>query len=367
MKIEKIRILWVENPLVYPFRTSFGDNSSIQTVLVQLFSGSISGWGEAASWSMPFYSAECAAGQFLISRDFIAPLLLNQDVSSGIELQNRLKPIKGNYFAKAGFDLAWWDLYAKLNKQPLWKVLGGKQPTVDAGADFGIMDSIDDLIDEITRAKDQGYKRIKLKYKPGWDINMLKRVRSEFPDIPIHIDCNSAYSLNDIDMFKELDNYNLTMIEQPLAHDDLIDHAQLQKQISTPVCLDESIVSVDKVRKAIKTGACRWVNIKLGRTGGITNALDINRYCEEHNIPCWVGSMADSAFGASHNIAFATLSNIKYPSDIFPTSRFFLRDLGIPDINHSGPSQFKASGEPGIGILPDEEYLAKVKLDEYWL
>jgi o-succinylbenzoate synthase len=364
MKIESIRILRIENPIFYPFRTAFGDNYSIETVLVQLSSSGANGWGEAASWSMPLYSSECAASQFLVSRYCIAPLLLGKDISSGAELQDMLSGIKGNYFAKAGFDLAWWDLYARLKKLPLWKIIGGKHPVVDSGADFGVMDSIDELLNEISKAKDQGYKRIKLKYRPGWELNMLQKVRAKFPDIPIHIDCNSAYNLSHIEMFRELDNYNLSMIEQPLAHDDLIDHSALQRQLKTPICLDESIVSIDKVRKAIQIGACRWINIKLGRTGGITNALEINRYCEEHNIPCWVGSMADSAFGASHNIAFATLSNIRYPSDIFPTSRFFKNDLGMPLVQHSGPSQFKALEEPGIGIIPDEEYIVKVTLEE---
>lgn len=367
MVIESIRILRIENPLIYPFRTAFGDNHSIQAVLIQLSCNGVYGWGESASWSMPFYSPECAASQFIISRDFIAPLLLNQDIGSGQELQDLLRAIKGNYFAKAGFDLAWWDLYARHKRQPLWKILGGNQPIVDAGADFGVMDSVKDLLNEIAKAKDQGYKRVKLKYRPGWELNMLKEVRDKFPDMPIHIDCNSAYSLDDIEMFKELDNYQLTMIEQPLAYDDLIDHSKLQYQLKTPVCLDESIVSIDKARKAIQIGACRWINIKLGRTGGITNALEINQHCEKSNIPCWVGGMAESAFGASHNIAFATLSNIKYPSDIFPTSRFFYRDLGLPAIKHSNPSQFQSSEEPGIGIIPDEEYLGKVILEECFL
>ncbi len=351
-------------PLVYPFRTAFGNVEMIESILVLLTSGEKAGWGESACWGAPAYSAECSATQFLVSRDFIAPLLLRQSISSGAELQERLNDIKGNYFAKAAFDLAWWDLRANIEDQPLWKILGGKSDTIDAGADFGVMENVKTLIRTITEACDQGYKRVKLKYRPGWDLDMIKQVRDRFPDLPIHVDCNSCYSLQDMDMFKELDNYRLAMIEQPLAHDDLIDHAALQRELQTPICLDESIVSAHKARKAIGIGACRWVNIKLGRVGGITNALAIIKVCEDRHIPCWVGGMLESAIGSSHNIAFATLPNIQYPSDIFPTSRFYEKDLGSHSIEHVAPSQFKAADLPGIGVAPDEQMIAKWAIEE---
>jgi O-succinylbenzoate synthase len=184
---------------------------------------------------------------------------------------------------------------------------------------------------------------------------MVDAVRSAFPDLTCHIDCNSAYTLDDIDMFKQIDGYGLAMIEQPLAHDDLIDHATLQQAIETPVCLDESITSVDKARKAIQVGACRWVNIKPGRVGGITNAVKIHDACQDAGVPCWVGGMLESAIGASHCLALATLPNIQYPSDIFPTSRFYERDLATPPMAHSAPSQFTASEQPGIGVEPGAE------------
>ena len=364
MKIESIRIVRVAMPLIYPFRTAFGNDEVIESVLVQLSSGDHYGWGESACWRAPAYCPECSATQFVISRDFIAPRLLNQQISSGEELQSRLAGIKGNHFAKAAFDLAWWDLYAKEQNQPLWKILGGRSRVVTAGADFGVMENIPQLIESICQANEQGYRRVKLKYRPGWDLNMIEQVRARFPDTVIHVDCNSCYSLNDLEMFKELDNYQLAMIEQPLAHDDLVDHATLQSQLKTPICLDESIVTADKARKAIQVGACRWVNIKLGRVGGITNALEINRVCEGKGIPCWVGGMLESAIGASHNIAFATLPNMKYPSDIFPTSRFYKQDLGTPSIEHSAPSQFEASGESGIGVCPNEQLLEEMAIEQ---
>ena len=367
MRIESIELVRVAMPLVYPFRTAFGDDDAVEAVLVRLSSGDSYGWGESAPWKYPAYSPECAATQFVLSRDFIAPLLLGEDIGSGAELQERLSGIKGNPFAKAGFDMAWWDLHAKQLGQPLWKLLGGKDPTVDAGADFGIMESIDSLLETMDTAIQQGYKRVKLKYRPGWELDMVAAVRERFPDATIHVDCNSAYALADMDMFKELDRYNLAMIEQPLGHDDLIDHATLQSNINTPICLDESITSADKARKAIQIEACRWVNIKPGRVGGMTNALAIHNLCEQAGVPCWVGGMLESAVGASHCLALATLPNIRYPSDIFPSERFYKKDLATPPMKHSAPSQFRASDKPGIGAEPDPEALEQCVLERVGL
>ncbi len=364
MRIDAIELFRVGMPLVYPFRTAFGDTDTIESVLVRFESGSASGWGESAPWQYPAYSPECAATQFVVSRDFIAPMLLGQDLSSGNELQDRLATIKGNPFAKAGFDLAWWDLHARQLGKPLWQAIGGVNPVVDAGADFGIMESIDALLEAVQRAVDDGYKRVKLKYRPGWGLEMVDAVRDAFPDTTIHIDCNSAYSLDDVEMFKQLDRYALAMVEQPLAHDDLLDHATLQKAIETPICLDESITSVDKARKAIQISACRWVNIKPGRVGGITNALKIHHLCRDAGVPCWVGGMLESAVGASHCLALATLPNIQYPSDIFPTSRFYKTDLAAPPMKHSAPSQFTASDQPGIGVEPVRDIIDTFTLEQ---
>jgi O-succinylbenzoate synthase len=363
MRIDAIEIVRVAMPLVYPFRTAFGDDDTIESVLVRLTSGDLYGWGEGAPWRFPAYSAECASTQFVISRDFIAPLLLGEEFDSGEDLQDRFSGMKGNFFAKAAFDLAWWDLHAKRLGQPLWTVLGGKIPKVDVGADFGVMETVELLIETMDAALQQGYKRVKLKYRPGWDLYMIDAVRKAFPDTTIHIDCNSAYTLNDLDMFKLLDQYNLAMIEQPLTHDDLVDHATLQAVIDTPVCLDESITSVDKARKAIQLKAGRWINIKPGRVGGITNAVAIHDICQEAGIPCWVGGMLESAVGASFCLALATLPNFRYPSDIFPTSRFYKEDLARPPMTHSAPGQFEPSTEPGIGAEPDPDALERLALE----
>ena len=362
-KIESIEIYRVSMPLIYPFRTAYGDDESVESVFVRIGSDDCYGWGESTPWQLPTYSPESAAGVFMTIKDFLAPLVLGKDISSGESLQKKLSPVKGNYFAKAALDLAWWDMHAKISAQPLWKVLGGKVNVIEVGSDFGVMENIDLLLQAIEGAVKDGFKRIKLKYRPGWDLEMVAVVRKAFPEMVFHIDCNSAYRLDDLPMFKRLDDYNLAMIEQPLMHDDLIDHAKLQKQIATPICLDESITSVDKARKAIQIKACKWVNIKPGRVGGVTNALAIHNICEKSGVPCWIGGMLESSLGASFCAALATLPNIKYPSDIFPSNRFYKQDFSAPETTLSGPSQITVSMEPGVGAKPDSSRLEKMKIE----
>ncbi|MHB9130958.1 MAG: o-succinylbenzoate synthase [Armatimonadota bacterium] len=359
MRITSIELYRVNMPLIYPFRTAFGNDDAIESVLVRLESDGVYGWGESAPWRLPAYSSEWAAGVFLLLRDVLAPAILGTDIDSGEALQLRFAGLKGNPFARAALDTAWWDLHARLLQQPLWQVIGGCRQQVEVGADFGIMESIDALLAEIDTAVRAGFKRIKLKYRPGWELEMVSAVRAAFPDTVFHVDCNSAYHLDALPMFKALDAYGLAMIEQPLAHDDLVDHARLQGEIATPICLDESINSPAAARKAIQLGACRWINIKPGRVGGITPALAIHDICREAGIPCWIGGMLESAVGASHCLALATLPNIQYPSDVFPSNRFYTEDLGVPAMALSGPSVMTASALPGIGAEPDPARLAK--------
>lgn len=357
MFIHDIKIYRVRMPLLRPFKTAFGEEHEIETILVRMQSDNLFGWGESSPWEHPRYSPEWAGGVFEVIRKFLAPSLTGKDIQSGQDLQDRLKWVKGNNFAKAGLDLAWWDLFAKQKKTPLWEVLGGESPIVEVGADIGILENIDLLLEEIYSYIQQGYKRVKLKYSPDWGLDVMKTVRSEFPDFRFHVDCNSAFTLSDLPMFRELDKLGFVMIEQPLAHDDLIDHAELQKDLNTPVCLDESITSYPKARKAIAVGACKWVNIKPGRVGGLTEAVKIHNTCEEEDIPCWIGGMLESAIGASHCLALGTLPNIKYPSDVFPSNRFYEEDLGNLPIDLSGVSTVEASSKPGIGVEPNPDKL----------
>lgn len=363
MRIESIELYRVRMPLVYPFRTAFGDFADIESVLVRMTSRGQHGWGEASPWSVPSYSAEWAAGLFLLVRDVLGPRLLGQDIASGDQLQALLAEIKGNPFAKSSLDQAWWDLHARTLGKPLWQVLGGQGDGIQVGADLGVMESIDALLAAVAEALEAGFKRIKLKFRPGWELNMVGAVRRAFPEAVFHVDCNSAYSLSDAEMLCRLDDFDLAMIEQPLAHDDLVDHAKLQRMLHTPICLDESITSPSKATQAIELGACRWINIKPGRVGGLTSALIIHDLCQQAGVPVWIGGMLESAVGASHCAALASLPNVCYPSDVFPSSRFYAPDLGQPEIVLDGPSQVRLAPAPGIGCEPDPDRLQALTLE----
>jgi O-succinylbenzoate synthase len=274
-----------------------------------------------------------------------------------------LAVFKGNPFAKSGLDLAWWDLHAQQLGQPLWRVLGGSRDTVAVGADFGVTDTVDELLRQIDAALAAGFPRVKLKFRPGWDLPMVRAVRQRFPDAVIHIDCNSGYRLSDLPLFQALDEFRLAMFEQPLNHDDVLDHAALRQQVTTPICLDESISSVEQARRALAVGACQYINIKPGRVGGLTNALQVHDLARAAGVACWIGGMLESAIGVAHCLALATLPNCIYPADIFPSSRFYHQDLGEPAQELCGPGQVRPLDRPGIGVVPHPDRLARLTLD----
>jgi O-succinylbenzoate synthase len=352
MRADSIDLYHIAMPLLAPWRTSFGEDDKVESVLVRLGCGESFGWGEATPWTLPSYSPEYAAAVFLTVKDILAPRIGGREIGSGEELQRELVGIRGNHFAKAALDLAWWDMEARRSATPLWKLIGGKRRDIVVGEAFGIQDSLEQLLRSIETAVARGYRRIKLKYGHGWEIDVIEVVRRQFPQTTIHIDCNSAYTLADVEMFLELDRFDLAMIEQPLGYDDLVDHADLQSKIKTPICLDESITSIDRARKAIRLKSCRWINIKHGRVGGITNALAIHRLCHEAGIPCWVGGMLESGIGTAHSAALASLANIRYPSDILPAGRFYREDLAQPEMTISAPSEMTLSDRPGTGVEP---------------
>ncbi|MBI1900289.1 MAG: o-succinylbenzoate synthase [Planctomycetia bacterium] len=363
MLIDAVEIHHVAMPLLYPWRTAYGEDAAVESVLVRVESAGQAAWGESSPLAAPCYSPEWAGGVFACVRDWLAPAIVGQEINSGKELQSRLSHFKGNPFAKAALDTAFWVFKAQRDGRPLHRMLGATRDRACVGADFGVMDSIDDLLRAIAGAVEAGFPRIKLKFRPGWDLAMLAAVRREFPKCTFHIDCNSGYRLADLDMFRRIDEFQLAMIEQPLAHDDLVDHARLQEQIETPVCLDESITSLEKAQKAISLGSCRYVNVKPGRVGGLTNAAAIHDACGAAGISCWVGGMLESAVGARICVALAMLDNFTYPADIFPSSRFFASDLGRPGLalvrDEQGRPAVEAPAAPGIGAEPDPELLAK--------
>lgn len=366
MRIDRIELFHVAMPLIYPWRTAYGEDAAIHAVLCRMTSGAVDAWGESSPLAAPCYSPEWAGGVFAVTRDWLAPALLRQDITSGQQLQQRLGLFKGNPFAKAVLDGAWWALAAKLENRPLHQLLGASRREVPVGADFGVMDSIDDLVRGVGQAIGDRFPRIKLKFRPGWDLDMLAAVRNKFPSATIHIDCNSGYTLDDLSMFQRIDEFHLAMIEQPLSHDDVVDHAKLQSSINTPVCLDESISSVRHARLALELRSCRYVNIKPGRVGGLTNALAIHDICRSADIPCWVGGMLESATGAAQCVALGMLDNFTYPADIFPSSRFYHEDLSDPPL----VLQRDAAGVPTIRAFdrlpePVTERLRKLTVQEW--
>jgi O-succinylbenzoate synthase len=358
MRIDRIDLYHVAMPLIYPWRTAYGEDAAIHSVMCRMVSGSVEGWGESAPFAAPCYSPEWAAGLFGVARDWLAPALLGQEVSSGEDLQRRLAIYKGNPFAKAVLDTAWWSLASRLAGTPLHRLLGARRDRVPVGADFGVMDSLDDLLRGVGTAVEQRFPRIKLKFRPGWDLEMLATVRRQHPQHTFHIDCNSGYRLSDLPLFQKVDEFDLAMIEQPLQHDDLIDHATLQSKIRTPVCLDESITHPRQVEQALALGSCRYVNIKPGRVGGLTNAVTIHDRCRAAGVPCWVGGMLESSTGAALCVALAMLDNFTYPADIFPSSRFYHEDLSDPPLELvpladrvPGVAAFEALPEPNPSRL----------------
>ena len=332
MRIDRVELFHVAMPLISPWRTAYGEDAAIHSLLCRLSSGSVDGWGESAPFAAPCYSPEWAGGIFTVARDWLGPALLGQELESPADVQSHLSLYKGNPFAKAALDTAAWSLFSRVENKPLHEMLGASRNEIPVGADFGVMDEIDDLLAGIGEAVDRRFPRVKLKFRPGWDLPMLKAVRDNFSDHTFHIDCNSGYRLADIDLFRAVDEFDLAMIEQPLQHDDLLDHARLQKQIKTPICLDESITHVRAAEQATESQSCQYVNVKPGRVGGLTNAVAIHDACQKSGIPCWVGGMLESAVGAAHCVALATLDNFTYPADIFPSSRFYHEDLSDPTV-----------------------------------
>ena len=361
MRIEAIDIHWVKLPLAFVWRTSYADQRHTDTILVRMEGGGHHAWGESCPVYIPGYSAEHTLATFHTLREHMAPRIIGQDIETARDLLDRLAFVKGNEFARAALDITWWVLDAKRRGLPLHAALGGAGDRVPVGADFGVQDSLDILLEKIQSAIDQGFPRIKLKFRPGWDLAMVEAVRSAFPRATFHVDCNAAYTLDDADLFRKLDRHRLAMIEQPLADDgmSLVNHADLQRQIETPICLDESVLSPAHTRAALRLKSCRVVNVKMGRVGGLTASRDIQALCAEHGVPCWIGGMLESAIGGQICAELATLPNFTYPGDIFPSSYFYANDIGKPEIALAGPGQVATSRVPGIPQEPDPALLAE--------
>lgn len=355
MKIDRIELREIRLPLVAPFETSFGVTTERRIILVRVFSEGLTGWGECTCNEGPFYNHEGTDMAWIVLRDFAGPYTIGKETGSPEEAAGLTARIRGNRMARAAIETAVWDLEAKRRGVPLWKLLGGTQAEIPCGVSLGLQDTDAALLEKIETELKAGYQRIKLKIKPGRDYEMVKVVRREHPGIRLTVDANSAYTLNDVEMLRRLDEFDLMLIEQPLSYDDIIDHAELQAQLQTPICLDESILSVDDARKALRLGACRIINIKLGRVSGHSEARKIETYCRERGVPVWCGGMLEAGIGRAHNIAMATQAGFVMPGDVSASKRYWTRDIITPEVEVTPRGTIIRPEAPGIGFEVDEK------------
>ena len=351
MIIKSIELREIRLPLVHFFETSFGRTTERRIILVRVTDADgAEGWGECTAGEGPFYSEEWTETAWATLKDFLAPMVVGHEAENAAAVYDLMKKVRGHRMAKAAIETACWDLEAKQAGVPLWKHLGGVNKEIPCGVSIGIQDSPEALLEKIEKELADGYQRIKIKIKPGWDLDIVRRVRERFPEIRLMGDANSAYTLADVRLFKVLDEFDLMMIEQPLAHDDMFDHAELQNQIKTPVCLDESVHSADDARHAIDIGACRIINVKLGRVGGHAEAKRVEAVCRERGIPVWCGGMLESGVGRAHNIAMATLAGFTLPGDVSASARYWEEDIIEPPVTVSARGTIAAPDKPGIGF-----------------
>jgi O-succinylbenzoate synthase len=350
VKIERLELRLVKLPLVHFFETSFGRIDDTHFILVRLDGEGATGYGECVAEQDPYYSSETNDTAWHIIADFISPRLLGTEYSHPRDLFPALKAIRGHNMAKAAVEMAAWDLFAKQRGQPLSGLLGGTRQRIASGVSIGIQPSLDQLAEKVERELAAGYRRIKIKIKPGWDLAPVEALRARFGAIPLMVDANAAYTLADGDHLAALDRFDLMMIEQPLDYDDISDHAVLQRRLKTPICLDESIKTVGIAREAIGAGACRIINIKPGRVGGFGESIRLHDLCASRGIPVWHGGMLESGIGRAANVHLSTLPNFSLPGDIAASKRYFDPDLIEPPIEVAADGTIAVPTAPGIGV-----------------
>ena len=349
--IQSIELREIRLPLVHFFETSFGRTTERRIVLARVTDADgAEGWGECTAGEGPFYSDEWTDTAWATLTEFLAPMVLGKEVAKAAHVFTLMRPVRGHRMAKAAIETACWDLEAKRAGVPLWKHLGGTRPEIACGVSIGIQDTLEMLLEKIRQEVDAGYQRIKIKIKPGWDLKIIERVRKEFPDIRLMGDANSAYKLSDVSLFQQLGRFNLMMLEQPLAHDDIFDHAALQRQINTPVCLDESIRSAEDAAHAIALGSCQIINVKLGRVGGHAEAKRLEQVARDNEIPVWCGGMLEAGIGRAHNIAMSTLAGFTLPGDVSASARYWEEDIIDPPVTVSARGTITPPDSPGIGF-----------------
>jgi len=360
MNIELIAIRELKMRLKAPFETSFGVTHNRRILLVEVVADGVSGWGEVTTGETPSYNPETTDTAWHVISDFIAPLLTGKSIASAADVAALLAGIRGHEMAKAGVENALWDIEAQQKRLPLAKLVGGSWDEIRCGVSLGIRENPEALVNKVAEEVGNGYQRIKLKIKPGKDLEYVAAVRKEFPETQLSVDANSAYTLEDTEHLQKLDAFHLLMIEQPLRWDDIHSHAKLQKQIETAICLDECINSVNDAQAAIESGACRIINIKLGRVGGHSSARKVHDMCWQNNIPVWCGGMLEAGVGRAHNIAMSTLPNFTLPGDVSASARYWDEDIIDPEVEVTSQGTIRVPTTPGLGYKVKRELVEKL-------
>jgi O-succinylbenzoate synthase len=352
MRLHSLTLRELHLKLVTPFRTSMDRVSERRILLAEANLDGVSGWGECTAGESPFYGPEDTETAWHILKNFLWPMLKGRELASAADVWPLLEQVRGHNMAKAAVETAVWDAEAKLKNIPLWKLIGGERQEIPCGVSIGIKDSLDDLVAAVKTELAAGYQRIKIKIKPGKDLAPVQRLRLDFPRIKLMVDANSAYRKDDWPLLKQLDAFYLMMIEQPLGWDDLFGHVEVQKNLQTPICLDECIHNYEQAEAAIALGACKIINIKLGRVGGLLQAKRIHDLCQQHAIPVWCGGMLESGIGRAQNIAMSTLPNFSLPGDVTASKRYWHEDIISPEVTASSQGTIQVPNAPGIGFTP---------------
>ncbi|HEX5434466.1 MAG TPA: o-succinylbenzoate synthase [Candidatus Angelobacter sp.] len=360
MKIEAVTLREIRMPLVHFFETSFGRTTERRILLLTLHTNGPEGWGECVAGEDPYYSEESIDTAWYAIERYLAPAVLGRIVERGADAPLLLGKIRGHRMAKGAVENAIWDAESQDRQVPLWRLLGGSQIEIPCGVSIGIQNSVEQLLEKIETELNAGYRRIKVKCKPGWDIDVFSRIRQRWPQILLSCDANSAYTLDQTEHLKEFDQFGLLMIEQPLWHDDFYFHAQLQGRLKTSICLDEAIHTRRDARAAIELGACRIINIKVGRVGGFSEAVAVHDVARQNNIPVWCGGMLETGIGRSHNIALSTLPGFTLPGDVSASKRYWKEDIIEPAVEVSAQGFIKIPQGPGRGFALKPDLIEKL-------
>jgi O-succinylbenzoate synthase len=367
VKIESITLHHISMPLVAPFETSFGRETDRECIIISLQADGLTGYGECVATRSPGYNYETSGTAWHILKDFIAPLILGKNVTDAEDFQKRVEGIRGHHLAKAGVEMAFWDLLGKRDHKSLKEMFGGTYDKVEVGVSIGIQESVPALLRTVESYLQNGYRRVKIKIKPEREVEETTAIRRAYPDLRLQVDANSAYTLETAEALKPLDDLNLLLIEQPLFEDDIWDHRKLQAELKTPICLDESVVSPRHARYALEMQACKIINIKPARVGGLSQGIMIHEYCRAQNIPVWCGGMLETGIGRASNLALASLPGFVLPGDISASDRYYQRDITKERFVLNDDSTIDVPNRPGLGITIDEQALGQFTLSEITL